>query len=353
MSATFGGDVRVLPLAAHPRHWIVSPVFDLIFFILTPLVTAPIVVGVKYSIPMLAAIGIVLAVPHYFSTGSFLFWEENTAYQRSHLMIYAGVPLLIAIAFALLVGLHVPLVIQLVLFVWTVFHVARQNCGILGIYRHLSGVVDPKQKRLANLAIVSVSSWFSLWFIDTHEDLRPFFTRTGLPIGKWLWIAAGAVAAVGLFGLSRGLIERWQRGPAITFPEAAFLGVSLMMFAPYALIHDVNVGTYVMLLPHYVQYLGIVWMMNRRRAEASAQRDPLRRLSLSSVALTALLIGLGTAVAVVFAYVRRSGDLTLYTSLFNLVVLEHYYYDGVVWAFRNPHVRQTMGPWLARPEAAA
>jgi hypothetical protein len=69
--------------------------------------------------------------------------------------------------------------------------------------------------------------------------------------------------------------------------------------------------------------------------------------------LSAMLIGSGTAVAVLFAYLRRSSDLTLYTSLFNLVVLEHYYYDGVLWAFRNGHVRKTMGPWLARPQETA
>jgi len=352
MSATLGTEARVMRLAAQPRHWIASPSFDLVFFILAPLVTAPVVAGVRYSIPMLAVIGIVLAVPHYFSTGSFLFWEENAQYQRSHLMIFAGVPLLIAFGFALVVGLHVPLIIQLVLFVWTVYHVARQNCGILGIYRHLSGVTDANQKAIANFAIVSVSCWFSLWFIDTHEDLRPLFRRTGLPIARWIWIAAGVVALFGVLRLIPALMRRLQQGPSMTFAEAAFLTMSLTMFAPYALIHDVNVGTYVMLLPHYVQYLGIVWLMNRRRADASARRDTLRILSRSPLALTVLLAGIGTAVAVLFMYLRRGGDLTLYSSLFNLVVLEHYYYDGVLWAFRNPHVRETMGPWLARREAA-
>jgi hypothetical protein len=353
MSATLGGELRPFPLAAEQRHWIASPGFDLIFFILAPLVTAPIVIGVRYSIPLLASIGIVLAVPHYFSTGSFLLWEENAKFQRSQWMAYAGIPLLIAIAFALLVGFHVPLVIQTILFIWTIFHVAAQNCGILGIYRHRAGVTDPRQKKLANLAIISVSAWFSLWFIDTHEDLQPLLNRIDLPLAKWAWIAAGSIAAFALVRLATGLMTRIRAGQAMSLPEAAFLGMSLLMFVPYSLIRDANVGTYVMLLPHYVQYLGIVWLMNRRRAAASPQRDTLRNLSRSLLPLVALLAGIGIAVTVLFMYLRKTTDLTLYSSIFNLVVLEHYYYDGVVWAFRKKHVRQTMTPWLVQPEEAA
>src|ERR1700730_4769535 len=184
MSAAANGDFRALPLSAGPRHWIATPAFDVIFFILAPLGTAPIIIGVKYSIPLLASIGIVLAVPHYSSTGSFLLWEENAVFQRSQWIAYAGIPLLIAIAFAVLVGLHVPLVIQVVLFVWTIYHVALQNCGILGIYRHRAGVTDLRQKKLANFAIISVSTWFSLWFIDTHENLKPLLKRVDLPIAR-------------------------------------------------------------------------------------------------------------------------------------------------------------------------
>lgn len=348
MSETLSGYFRPIPRVAEPQPWISSPGFDLVFFILAPLVTLPVVIGVKYSIPVLAIIGIVLAVPHYFSTGSFLFWEENAAYQRSRLITFAGIPLLIAMVFVLAVGFHVPVVIQTALFVWTIFHVARQNCGIAGIYRHRAGVNDRRQKRVVNFAIMAVSLWFSLWFVGNHPDLKPIFDRTGVPIAKWLWIAAGCVAGFAVVRLGIELRHRAQVPGTIAWPERLFLAMSLTMFAPYALIHDVNVATYVMLLPHYVQYLGIVWLMNRRRAVASSQRDTLRKLSTSTVGLVTLLAGSGIAVASAFMYLRATTDLTLYTSIFNLIVFEHYYYDGVIWAFRNSHVRETMEPWLWR-----
>jgi len=350
MSSALENSVRPFPLAAEPRHWIASPRFDLVFFILAPLITAPIVAGVRFSISYLAALGLVLAIPHYLSTGSFLMWEENAAYQRSRLALYAGVPVLIAIIYSLLVGFRVPAVMPAVLFIWTVFHVARQNCGILGIYRHRSGVTDPRQKRLANTAIVSVSAWLSLWFIDTHESLIPLHVNPRWT--KWAWIAAGSVAIFAIVHLAIGLVARLRRGESMTFPEAAFLGMSLVMFAPYALIHDVNTATYVMLLPHYLQYLGIVWLMNRRRAMATERRDPLRKLSASVPLLVLVLAAIGIAGTAVFMRQRALNDLALYQSIFTLIAFEHYYFDGLVWAFKQPHVRQTLGPWLARPEAA-
>jgi hypothetical protein len=349
MSTAIDHEVRPLMAGVQAKSWIVSPRFDLVFFILAPLVTAPIVIGVKLSIPLIAALGMVLAIPHYLSTGSFLMWEENAAYQRSRLFAYAGVPILIALVYTLITGFHIPGVMQIALFLWTVFHVARQNCGILGIYRLRSGVTDPAQKSAANTAIVSVSAWLSLWFVDTHESLAPLhFDRR---ITQWAWIAAGSIALVAIVRLAVALKTRASRGESISFPELAFLGMSLTMFLPYALIHDVNVGTYVMLLPHYLQYLGIVWMMNRRRALASARRDPLRTISASLPLLIVLLVAIGVAGTMLFMRNRALGDLTLYTNIFNIIAFEHYYFDGLVWAFKQPHVRATLGPWL-RPEAA-
>jgi hypothetical protein len=362
MSSTLSGEERVVPLAAAGRFWIASPAFDLLFFILTPLVTAPIVAGVKFRIAALVAFGFVLAIPHYLSTASFLMWRENAAYQRSRWLAYIAGPLVLAAVYAVLVIAHVPVVMQLALFVWTVFHVARQNCGILGIYRHRAGITDPEQKRVANFAIMATSVWMSLWFVDTHTDLHPLMTRIDPRLGQWLWIAAGSVAAIAIVRLCASLAARARRRELTSFPELAFLGMSLIMFAPYALIRDINVATFVMLLPHYVQYLGIVWLMNRRRAVAEpviaepigepGHRDTLRTVSASLPLLLLTLLVIGVAGTAAFLW-GQAHQATLFTAIFTLVAFEHYYLDGLVWAFKRPHIRQTMGPWLAAPKDLA
>jgi hypothetical protein len=35
-----------------------------------------------------------------------------------------------------------------------------------------------------------------------------------------------------------------------------------------------------------------------------------------------------------------------YIIVWNAMTLTHFYVDGLVWAFRQPHVRETVGPYL-------
>ena len=54
--------------------WIHSPLFDIVLLIFAPLATLPILVGLYFSIPVLAITGgVVLAFSHYFSTVTFYF----------------------------------------------------------------------------------------------------------------------------------------------------------------------------------------------------------------------------------------------------------------------------------------
>ena len=40
-----------------------------------------------------------------------------------------------------------------------------------------------------------------------------------------------------------------------------------------------------------------------------------------------------------------------FESLYLLIALLHFYLDGLIWSFRRPHVRQTMGSYLFRRAA--
>src|SRR6266508_2225464 len=124
--------------------WVNSAPFDGLLLIFAPLLTLPIIVAIYFNIPLLAiGAGLTLAFSHYFSTVAFYFWTENREYHRTRWLAFFVGPAVLAGVYFLLLGFEVPYVIQFILFFWNTFHVSRQNCGILAIYRNRANVVDP------------------------------------------------------------------------------------------------------------------------------------------------------------------------------------------------------------------
>ena len=39
----------------------------------------------------------------------------------------------------------------------------------------------------------------------------------------------------------------------------------------------------------------------------------------------------------------RQGHLAYFETFYLLIALEHFYLDGLIWSFKQPHVRQTIG----------
>jgi hypothetical protein len=336
--------------------WIESPLFDLGFFILAPLVTLPIAIGTKFGVGILAALGVILAFPHYFSSLPFFFWDENRAYHKSRWIPFFAGPVLLAAVFGLMVAFRVPVIIQCAIFFWNTWHVSRQSCGILSLYRHKSGVNDPSQKRVANLAIISVSSWFALWNVGTNPEVVTFFRMIHPRFGQVLFAGLGVLAVLSILRLLVSLITRTRAGQPPTLAELAFIGTSLTLFYPYLLIRDSGTATFVILLPHYVQYLGIVWLLHRRRfgnaeeraadgGESAGQRA-VAYLSTHTWLLVPVLFSIGAAFLAFYLVTRRTSHAMLYENIYLLVAFEHFYLDGYIWAFKQPHVRKTIGARL-------
>jgi hypothetical protein len=347
-----GSALRPLAFFANSRQWIASPRFDLAFFILAPLTTLPIVFGTYARIPALAALGVVLAFPHYFSTLAFYFWDDNREYLRRRWLPFFGGPVMIAVTYAALVWWHVPRVLQCAIFFWNTWHVARQNCGILTIYRQRAGVTDVRQKKVANRAILFISSWFALWNVGSNADVMAFFASIHPQFGRVLFVALGVGAVLSCAHLAAALWRRAATEPP-SLAELLFIGTSLTLFFPYLLIRDSGIATFVILLPHYVQYLGIVWLLHRRRFRedsGSPSQRVLGRISRSTPLLVGILTSIGFAFLAWFYLTKVSAPM-VYENVYLLVAFEHFYLDGLVWAFRQPHVRKTLGPYLLAPAA--
>jgi hypothetical protein len=265
--------------------------------------------------------------------------------------------LLITATFCALVLFHVPLVVQVILFFWNTVHVARQSCGILSIYRHRAGVSDPgqEQKKAANGAILAVSVWLCLWNIQTHLEVRPLLLAISPRLPMLLWAAAGALAVLALGRALRAFWRRARAGAPPGLPELMVFGTGLAIFHPYLWIPDSARATFAMLLAHYLQYLGLVWLLHRRKFTQPVGSRPqvaLQRIASSTAVLIPTLAGAGLGFFVVKEALTRAGYLTLFEAFYLLVAFLHFYVDGLFWAFRDPHVRQSMGPYLIAPRPA-
>jgi hypothetical protein len=346
------------PIALAERRskgaWIVSPGFDLALLVLAPLLTLPLMAAVYLRIPLLAVGGgITLAFAHYGSSLAFYFWDENHEYYRKRwLAFYAG-PLILAAVYVLLLGFHIPYVIQFILFFWNTFHVSRQNCGILSIYRNGAGVTDMEQRNAANRAIIAVSLFLALWNIGTHTEVSALFGLVSPNLSLVVRIAAGVVAAVAIVQLIVALRRRGMTASRIATPELLSLMAGLAFFYPYLVIRSSEIATFAMLLPHYVQYMALVWLLHRRKFGQTRDGVPvlLHLMSRRMAVLIPALLAAGGFFYALHLTSIRIGRPYIFETAYLLIALEHFYLDGLIWSFKQPHVRQTIGTYL-RPVTA-
>jgi len=331
------------------RGWIASPWFDLAFFTFSPIAGLLVIWGQLYT-PMGTAVAVAAAyligLPHYLSSFSFFLGDENYAYYRKRFLLFFVGPLLIFGTVLALRVLNVLHFVQAVIFVWNVYHVAAQSSGILSLYRRLNGG-DPGERVWGKYAILFINAAMAFWFLDRFPPLHVLLSSLHplWPTGLRYACLAGAVC----FGLGY-FICIVRRANPFSFQEKAFLTTSLLLFVPYLLLEDSNLATLAMLMGHFIQYLAIVWLMNRRKyvpARGSRRQQWLGRVSGSLPLLISVLVATG-----LFFYALDKGSRLLevnlaYIILWNSLALIHFYIDGLVWAFKDPFVRRTLGPFVA------
>jgi len=334
------------------RGWIESPRFDLPMFVLSPLaglafLALALAVGPVWGVIVQAAAFYFVAVPHYMSTYTFFLGDDNLQHYRSRRLAFFGGPAIITLSVVVLWVLHFPPVIQAAVFTWNIWHVARQNGGILAVYRRLNG--GTRSEHLpANVALLGISAAMACWHIERYPPIgralafvHPLFHRA---------LAVGLLV-VGLGGLVVLLRRLAARARPAAPHEIGFLVSSVVMFHPYLWVQDYTLATLGMLMGHFVQYLAIVWLLHRRKYGGLLQTgSPAQRL-LARVSARFVLVAAFIAVSGLFfvAANRTTAALgvpAVYTVSWFAFTFIHFYLDGLIWAFRQPFVRESVGTYL-------
>ena len=346
------------PAPATRDRWIESPAFDTLLFAAAPLTGLAFMLVVlsggffsRYSNLLFFAVG----MAHYFTTFSFFLGDANLAHYKTRALAFFGGPALILLGVAALrfgPGLYVLLAI---IYVWNAWHVLLQSCGILSLYRHKAG--GPRdEKPWANAAVISVGFALLFWSVPEFEPLRSLEMRVAWWLPDALFAAAAFVALIAVGAYVFRIIKRTRAGQPMSFAELLALAAALLIFHPYAWVRNTENATAGMLIGHFVQYLALVWLLNRRKyadAVGSRRQNVLRALVRRPPLIAATLLSLTAAVYAFDRGMRVIGHEQIYFWLWNSLALSHFYLDGLIWSFKNPYVRTSMAPYLSggRPPA--
>jgi hypothetical protein len=340
--------------AVSPTGWIHSAAYDVSLLLLAPLVGVPLMLAMP-AVP--STLGLVacalLGFPHYLSTFTFYFWDENREHHRRRWGAYFAGPVALAAAFLTIFFLDRPAFLwPAALFFWNAVHVSRQSSGLVSIYRHRAGVRDVDAQVPAADAILLVSLWLSLANIETHTRVFLLLTAVDPELLRFVRMALGIAAIAALARLAVSLSRRTARGAGLRAPELLALLCGLTLFHPYLWVADSAKATLGMLVGHFLQYLALVWLVQRRRAEASSavpRKPALHALSSDLRVLVPVFVLAGAGMIGAFLTSTRLGFAGYYQALFLTLVFLHFYLDGLFWAFKDPHVRTSLGPYLSAP----
>ncbi|MFQ5702920.1 MAG: hypothetical protein ACE5HT_02750 [Gemmatimonadales bacterium] len=353
MSATAVSGFRGSSIGTSPvsAGWIEKPSYDLALFTLAPL-AGLVVILANYYVPGGYRLGIaatfLVAIPHYLSSFSFYLGDDNLEYYRTRkLAFFAGPVIIFGVVLLLrVIGYHRP--VQSTLFVWNIYHVSMQSAGILSIYRRLNG--GPAGERpVAHLAILSVNAAMAFWYIDRFTPLYELLVQIH-PFAPWALRAVALPVAAGSLGIFLYRLAR-RDGP-ISLAEGSFLISSLLLFHPYLWVKDSQLATFGMLMGHFIQYLAIVWLLNLRKyahSQGSRRQRTLGWISGRPTHLFGTLFAAGITFYLADKLTTALGAPMVYVVIWNAMTLIHFYLDGLVWAFKQPYVRQSIGPYLSPP----
>src|SRR5262245_23229526 len=365
------GSTRPVSLAP-PSPWIISTGWDLVLFIGPPLVILPLIIlllrfaGPSSLYLYVAAFG---ALGHHLP-GMMRAYGDRALFSRFRVRFTIAPAFLVAVC--LYFAFTEPRTTVLLVYLWGVWHAAMQTHGFLRIY-------DVKRNSAARLTAfldqAACLSWFGSAVLLSPTRV-PYVLeglymagvpKIPLPAIQWAQQAVVASTAAITLAFAINAFSASKAGRPQS-PVKLLLVATTVAFWWYTNVSVPNllVGIVMWELFHDVQYLAIVWLFNKRRAESDPEVG----------AFTRFVFGRGRAM--VFLYlglILAYGSLHLVSQalppefpakvlggILAASALLHFYYDGFIWKMRERATRASLGieggreiaspaggvpPWLA------
>ncbi len=348
-------ETRPAALGPSREMWIESPLYDSLFFVAAPILGGAYLLAALYApyLRIVPGVFFVVGMAHYLSTFTFYLGDDNRAHYRSNVVAFFVAPVALLLAAGLMrFGSFLPILLATI-YLWNVWHISLQNCGILSVYRHLGG--GPRdEKKFANALILSISVAAVAAQIRGFEPFGQI-VRTVPLLPRILFGVALTGVGIAAAAYVRRIVQRSRAGTPLRGPEAIFLASSVLLFHPFAWAANASDATTGVLFGHFIQYLALVWLLHRRKyapGTGSSLQNALAFFSRNVVLLGAVMVALAFVFFMTGKIMQKYGAYGVWAWLFNALVLMHFYLDGWIWAFKRPFVRASLGPFLTRHAAA-
>jgi Tfp pilus assembly protein PilF len=338
------------PAAA--RYWIFSPIQDMAFILLTPLLILVTFAAARRGAWMdgLLTFALVLATAHYLP-GILRAYGDRALFHRFRVRLLLAPLVLFGVtgAFAYL-NLHVVLLLALM---WGQWHWMMQVYGFARIYDAKAG---PEARTPSWLDRAICLMWFGMCVFVLNQDLPSYVTKfyesggPRIPPEALVWFTRGWLAvtivftAIYLIRTASAIKEGHAPNPLkLVFIAVTFLYLShttgvaerpLMGLALFESWHD-------------VQYLAIVWMFNLSRTRQSPEAGAfIRFLFRPRVWLVLVYVAICLAFGSIthaWALFKDDRIIRVVASLVTATGMLHYYMDSFIWKIREKETSQALG----------
>jgi hypothetical protein len=335
------------PALAGGCRWLVSPGYDLTFFIGSCVLTFVFYTLYRWAHHLgwlLRGDSILITYflftaffdhPHILQTFSRTHYDSQEFARRRPLYTW-GLAAFMAVGFVITaLGLEAQLIVAAAVF--GTWHIIRQHAGFLKFYKIVNRDTEPLDNWLDILTFYT--GMFACLFNDyadirgpivIYRDLQAQFPSLPANLGEMGWSLF--LILLVLYGCRQ--TWRAMEGKPINVPKSLLMAAALVThyFVFFATATPFLVAEALETVFHDVQYQG--WIMHyQRRRFPHVKRVVLRWLAL------ALLYGGVVGVIEIYGLMNRGWAMWLFVP-FTMVVLFHYTVDGLIWRLRaDPELR--------------
>ena len=347
-----------------PSRWIVSPSYDVVFFIASLLV--PLTLWAAFHIGLISGVVVFILfqllfnMPHNVQTWTMSVFDRDDRQKNwaRYAVAFAIIVLLFGIPMLVSPSGVLPWVRDALVY-WGYYHLVRQHYGFLRLYERRSSLAGERVSTFESKAyarFVDIASYAPLLLRFRDPELMTIRVE-----GKVVWVRHPVlpelawkgvlVVYVGVIALAIGHhIYGMIRGRKQMLPRALLLTSITLAFSIAAIfVKNLVVAIAIVTSFHNLQYLGLVFFHNRNRAriESTEARPPNTNPALALLrsgrwgiygALT-MIYGVLLLIPMAVWPTVPLAELPI-----TAVVALHYYVDSRLWRFQDyPRLGEFLG----------